>query len=83
MKRLTKTRLMEDGIRHLEVGDELLFSVEDIKKNYPEFKVDVGKIRELSYESIRTKFISLKDVEPLTDFDLKIRQSLGYNPNKK
>lgn len=78
-KKITKTQLIKEGIKHVSVDGEVYFSVAEIKSKFAEIKIDTEKIENLSFKS----YIKAENIEPYTEFDKKIQQALNFNPRKK
>lgn len=75
---MKKEELKLEGVREVTKDEEILYCVQDLKKLNPYIKCDSKNTKEID----GIVYIKLDDLEPMTDFDKKIFQSLNFKPDK-
>lgn len=65
--------MMEDGVRNISVNGKYMYSVEDVRKNYPDMKIDTDAI-----EHHGIPFVPLEGIEPMTEFDKNVLKTLRF-----
>ncbi|GGB65203.1 hypothetical protein GCM10007424_01400 [Flavobacterium suaedae] len=79
---LTEAELLEKNISYIEHYGVLYFDIHEIREAFPNTKFPPDKVRHLALGSFIKDTIPSDDVEEMTDFDLKIKQTLNFNPQK-
>lgn len=80
---LTETELLQKNVSSTEYDGKRYFVVDEVRKAFPHTKFPQEKIIVLSIYSSLMDTILLEDIQEMTEFDLKILQTLSYNPQKR
>ncbi|WP_297334021.1 hypothetical protein [Flavobacterium sp.] len=80
---ITDAELLKKNISHIEHDGMLYFDIHEIREAFPHTKFPPEKIRHLSMGSLIKDTIISEDVQEMSEFDIKILQTLNYNPQKK
>lgn len=80
---LTETGLLQKKVSFTQHEGNLYFDIEEIREAFPHTKFPKEKIKKLPIGTFIKDTIQIKDVQEMTEFDLKILQTLNFNPQKK
>lgn len=72
----TKADFAASGIQPILIDDEEYYSIEDVKKKFPQMKFDVRQIKPSEIGNV----VPFDAIEPMTEFDLNIRNLWNKPP---
>jgi hypothetical protein len=80
---IAEARLLNENVGYTEHEGKKYFVVEEVRYAFPHTKFPREKIKNLPIGSFLRDTILASDVQEMTEFDIKILQTLNYNPQKK
>lgn len=80
---ITEAGLLKKNVTSTMHDGKLYFDVEEIREAYPHTIFPPEKIKELTIGLFLRETILVEDIQEMTEFDIKILQTLKFNPLKK
>lgn len=80
METPTREQMVADGIRYVFTKKETYFSVDDVLKKYPDYKIHPANVYSLDYEGTIIPTVKASDIEPKSDFEKMMDGSRMFKP---